>query len=593
MRTKVIQCLNRYQKTLRREKLDIFSQFLRGCCEAHRTEHSFYSLAEEFLDKNDWNGLLDLADVLSAQKYTDPEQHFSAHQFSLLIRKYPFSKDLVNRDPEKQATKNFLRSEQKCKRTNQKFRVMLSNWRNPPRFSRDYEYRLSRMASWIAYVLGDLDCNAIFDNCEFGPGASLGVSGNATNLARKLLAKQWTVTPEATTIALNAIGRHCQIRELILTDHDKNFYSADPELLKRRFYDRVSNVANNKIVFVPKTAKTHRAIAVEPLLNGFVQKGIDRCMRKRLLRVGIDLSDQSKNQVLAREGSVPDSVAYCTLDLSAASDSLSTEVVRRLLPYEWFDFLNSCRSTHGNINDSIVRYEKFCSMGNGFCFPLESLIFGSAVYEAGGNLGKDSLVYGDDIVVPPLIVNRVIENLSLLGFSLNIDKTFTSGPFRESCGGDYFDGEDVRPFTLDFEIDSLRSIFKIINLTKRNLRCEAYFTWLTLDFFKVPKQLQFVRPFQGPPDTAVTVQLDTFLGSPYCGFNRSTWTYRWRELLSDPVQDTEVALIKGYNIALVYGALQGASSVKPFTIRRKSRTKVKQMLGSGASSNWVPAPQRP
>ena len=52
-------------------------------------------------------------------------------------------------------------------------------------------------------------------------------------------------------------------------------------------------VPGNLITTVPKNAKTDRTIAIEPGLNGFVQKGIGSCIRRRLRRFGINLNDQS------------------------------------------------------------------------------------------------------------------------------------------------------------------------------------------------------------------------------------------------------------------------------------------------------------
>lgn len=57
-------------------------------------------------------------------------------------------------------------------------------------------------------------------------------------------------------------------------------------------------------------------------------------------------------------------------------------------------------------------------------------------------------VYGDDIIVPVDEARSLINYLSILGFQTNVDKTYLSGNFRESCGGDFLNGIDVRPFFL-------------------------------------------------------------------------------------------------------------------------------------------------
>jgi hypothetical protein len=57
-----------------------------------------------------------------------------------------------------------------------------------------------------------------------------------------------------------------------------------------------------------------------------------------------------------------------------------------------------------------------------------------------GNFG----VFGDDIVVLKEAYRETVRLLNLLGFQVNEQKSFSEGPFRESCGGDYFNGHQVR-----------------------------------------------------------------------------------------------------------------------------------------------------
>jgi len=95
--------------------------------------------------------------------------------------------------------------------------------------------------------------------------------------------------------------------------------------------------------------------------------------------------------------------------------------------------------------------EKFSSMGNGYTFELETVIFSAitaAVHEMvtgeAAKLHQNVFVYGDDIICKTDVSLDVIAALRWFGFSLNERKSFVSGPFRESCGGDYFNGVPVR-----------------------------------------------------------------------------------------------------------------------------------------------------
>lgn len=208
----------------------------------------------------------------------------------------------------------------------------------------------------------------------------------------------------------------------------------------------------NQVLTVPKNYKTNRTIAKEPCMNNFVQKGLGGMLRERLRKWGIDLSDQTKNQRMAHEGSLTG--AYATIDLSMASDTLAYAVVEEvLMPTGWFPIFEQGRSRTGvlpaSFGGGLIHYAKYSSMGNAFTFELESLLFGAIVLVVLESLemkGASFAVYGDDIVVPSMAASDVLSALCYFGFTPNEEKTFISGPFRESCGKHYFAGTDVSPF---------------------------------------------------------------------------------------------------------------------------------------------------
>lgn len=80
---------------------------------------------------------------------------------------------------------------------------------------------------------------------------------------------------------------------------------------------------------------------------------------------------------------------------------------------------------------------KISPMGNGFTFELMSLILASVCRVLDG----DSSVFGDDIIIATDQAERLKELLTEVGLQVNNDKSFTSGPFRESCGGNYHKDE--------------------------------------------------------------------------------------------------------------------------------------------------------
>lgn len=216
------------------------------------------------------------------------------------------------------------------------------------------------------------------------------------------------------------------------------------------------NLAYNRVVEVPKNWKTNRTIACEPEGNLSLQLALDSYIKERLLSLGVDLRNQFRNQEMSRQGSIDGSLA--TIDLSMASDTLAYNAVQELVPDTWFKFADDIRSTHGLIHETgeLIRYAKFSSMGNGATFTLETLVFASMCKAIGVPLDRFT-VYGDDIVIPVEYVDRLVRLLSHFGFRVNMEKSFTSGPFRESCGVDSFHGVDVTPFY--FRVDAFTKPF--------------------------------------------------------------------------------------------------------------------------------------
>ena len=170
-------------------------------------------------------------------------------------------------------------------------------------------------------------------------------------------------------------------------------------------------------------------------------------IRRRLQRFGqLTPTAQFKARDLARRGSETGLLA--TLDLKGASDSVSVALCELLLPPDWFEHLVNTRSQIGTVEGRVVPYAKLSSMGNGYTFELETLIFYALSCTHSGIGNKWTHVYGDDIIVTSDLAEPLALTLAEVGFDLNSDKSFWNGPFRESCGGHYWNGRDVTPFYL-------------------------------------------------------------------------------------------------------------------------------------------------
>jgi hypothetical protein len=190
----------------------------------------------------------------------------------------------------------------------------------------------------------------------------------------------------------------------------------------------------------------------------FAQLGIGAILEKRLDRYfGIDLSlQQDISRELARLGSISDDdESFVTIDLASASDSLSMKMLEDVLPRDFFSWLKLFRSPTTSIEGKQIALNMVSTMGNGFTFPLQTMLFACVVRAAAfyrgyrlrkrdGALLPNFSVFGDEIIVPKGFVRDVLRLLRYLGFVVNDSKTFVEGPFRESCGRDFFKGHDVR-----------------------------------------------------------------------------------------------------------------------------------------------------
>jgi hypothetical protein len=272
----------------------------------------------------------------------------------------------------------------------------------------------------------------------------------------------------------------------------------------------VREVRGNVMFTVPKNTEIDRVACKEPDLNMFLQRGLGTKIRKSLRRVGINLNDQTRNQSLAREGSLTGDLA--TLDLSSASDSVTCMLVEELLPIHWYASLNSIRSKVTMIGDEEHVNEMFSSMGNGFTFELESLLFYALARTTAYFRGVSGVisVYGDDIICPTTLVQDLISVLSFFGFTVNTKKSYWEGDFRESCGGHFVSGADVTPFYLRKPVAELTDLIHVANAIRHwALRdgdvqyCpEVYALWAKLRD-RVPRSLW------GGRETSSIVQLVT------------------------------------------------------------------------------------
>jgi hypothetical protein len=252
----------------------------------------------------------------------------------------------------------------------------------------------------------------------------------------------------------------------------------------------------SRLAFVPKSVKTSRSICQEPNTLMFFQQGVldtmVRLLESSILRHSVKLHDQTFNQRLSQFGSKTGLID--TIDLSAASDSLSYDLVKAVFPPSWQIVMRATRSSQVQLPDgSLFSIKKFAPMGSALCFPTQCIVYWAVgvyaacldTYANSGSIDTFSEwlddhtiravmrsfhsspsplwrsyqplgIYGDDICVDSVLTPLVISTLTSLGFVVNAEKSFTGNQlFRESCGKFYLKGHDVSP--LYFTVKGVRN----------------------------------------------------------------------------------------------------------------------------------------
>ena len=383
------------------------------------------------------------------------------------------------------------------------------------------------------------------------------------------------------------------------TDH-KVTYSFLDHFDEELFWSSIIEIVDgNKVAFVPKNALTERSIAIEPTLNLMLQLGVDGFIRKRLKRYGIDLDSQEKNQKLARFGSMehgPES--FCTIDLAAASDTISLWICQKLLPTEWYNYLLELRSPCGVLDDEKFTYSKISSMGNGYTFAIESLIFASLIY---GVMKIDKVCepvdfsqfacFGDDLIVKAKYVPALEQILFKSGFSINLEKSFTTGCVRESCGTDWVNGFNVRPVFLTGQPSSVKELWCDINRLQRNL--DLRFGIDRKDSYTVRRMSKWIplkfKKFKGPySNTDMDTYLHVDFKSAGARFSFLKYAYVFKRLVSIPVQQHVNKRLKSLFMKLMHDlkpfvpdkfSWEGDKSGRRFIVTSRNRMTMAEIKG--------------
>jgi hypothetical protein len=381
-------------------------------------------------DPKDYNDLVTLRDSYAASKFLSKYKGLT-----------------LTRDLDEVAIEKFKLFESLCRETNRRFK----NLQLDRKFSGPVVWLHHAVIRKIAKILGDFTAEEFFSMPDWGPGASTLIKRREASPAKKFRCET---------------GITRDLYSLIPWETLEVVYPLWSQQLVDSGFPNFQ--VGNKVITVPKDASTNRVIAVEPGINLWFQKSVGDMIGRRLRRYGVDLRYQSRNQELARLGSIDQSLT--TVDLSSASDSIARNLVEEIVPSRWFHVMDACRSHYGALNNSTLKWEKFSSMGNGFTFQLESLIFYAAASCCAEYLHISSAnvsAYGDDVVLPTACFGLFSELIEFYGFRLNVKKSHFDSTFRESCGAHFSSGVDVKPIYLKDKVESVPSVYRLANAIRR------------------------------------------------------------------------------------------------------------------------------
>jgi hypothetical protein len=355
-------------------------------------------------------------------------------------------------------------------------------------------FAVLQRARLIAHrILGECPVDEVIEHVQFGRKSSIGCPHALAYIDEKLsMLRAFTGTRETVKFFFGQVLPGDAILRRILKNHKIG-------TLKEQL-----NTTYLNLVEVPKTWKAYRLITPLTLIGLFFSYGVGRVVTSRLRDAGLDISTlQQRHRKWVKTFSRTRS--HATADLSAASDSITSELLNRILPRPWYRLVRKTFVRHLVIGDQRCSTASVLPMGNGATFPVETLVFYCIIKAIGELTGVKGIysVYGDDLIYPSKLHKYVVAVFPQLHLKLNLDKTFVNHPFRESCGADYYRGQDVRPYFIKGDSEGLTRVryeaflYKVYNgLTLRwdPLEIKGTLTWLLTELAMVSRGILRVPP---------------------------------------------------------------------------------------------------
>lgn len=238
------------------------------------------------------------------------------------------------------------------------------------------------------------------------------------------------------------------VDERIFASQYSNFSVADPNDLA------TTQVLKSRLSIVPKDFRAHRLICIEAKEAMFAQQGLWKVLEGIISSNAsasscIDFRDQEKSFRMSRMIH-----RYSTIDLKDASDGISLELAKLLLPKEVYRLLTRYRARAIELPDGqeVSQYRTLFTMGNALCFPTQTLIFwalaAGVFYSKRKNAARELRghlrVFGDDVIIESEYAEDLCSVFVEAGLTVNFQKYCHNSLVRESCGSWFYGGIDAR-----------------------------------------------------------------------------------------------------------------------------------------------------
>lgn len=453
---------------------------------------------------------------------------------------------------------------------------------------------LSRASEYCSAILGTYDEEEVFRLAKFGSNSTVGNPYAASYLHMKLQDSPLTGTLQQFLVMDRYLETDTLLREITESNPAKG-----------------KIVASLKLSLVPKTYKVHRPIVPNTTIGNFITAGQQAVITHRLLDAGLDIRHlQAKHRKLVKSLSV--NRTHATADLSSASDSITKQLVEALLPESWYEALlvhhipNVYVSEDAAGKPFTVNVPTFAGMGIGYTFPLETLVFYSileAIRDLAGVHEGFCSVYGDDLIYPRRLHRYVATIFPMLGFILNMEKTYAEEYFRESCGADFYRGVDVRPFqpmaehrTVDWRGAS-SFIYKLVNGLRahwEDYEISTSINYLLSWLRQLTAKIHVVPPSM--PESAgirsckpyIQSFSDTYAKPKYVRYQDTAVTKKWgyRYALITEKPPITVAVPRRYQVSYFWNALRSLATGDA-SREASLQTKINQFLVKSQDNNHL------